>query len=207
MHVFTFPTGPFDTNTYILSSERTLDAVIIDPGVGSYATLIKEINKKSLKPTAIWLTHSHWDHIGDAAGIKKEFNIPIYIHNDDKENLENPGSDGLTMPVQKIEGVIPDHLIKDGDILFIDDISFLVIHTPGHSPGGVCFYSEKENVLISGDTLFKDGMGSLSLPTSQPKKMRPSLKKLSGLPPDTVVYSGHGPKTILKDESWLQNLK
>lgn len=207
MNIICFPTGPLSTNCYVLSCPETHEAVIIDPGLGSFTKIIQEIKKHQLKPIAIWLTHTHWDHIGEAAKIKKEFSIPIYVHQEDHYNLENPGSDRVPMIGPSIEGVVADHLLKEGDFLTIGKISFRVIHTPGHSPGGVCFYSEQQKTLISGDTFFQRSIGTLNLPTSEPDRMWPSLEKLAVLPSDTTVFPGHGPKTTIGDEKWLKNAK
>jgi hydroxyacylglutathione hydrolase len=111
------------------------------------------------------------------------------------------------MDVPVIEGTTPDHLINDGDFLTVGKFSFKVIHTPGHTPGGVCFYCEKEKTLFSGDTFYRGLIGSLSLPTSQAQRMWQSLDKIATLPPNTVVFPGHGPSTTIKDEPWLPNAK
>ena len=207
MNVLCFPTGPYATNMYIICCKDTRDAVIVDPGVESFEMVLEAVRQHSLKPVAIWLTHSHWDHIVDAAKIKRELSLPIYMHEEDKGNLEKPGSDGVPMAVPTIEGTTPDHLIKDGDLLTVGKFSFKVIHTPGHTPGGVCFYCEKEKTLFSGDTFYRGLIGSLSLPTSQAERMWQSLDKIATLPPDTAVFPGHGPSTTIKDEPWLSKAK
>lgn len=207
MNVLCFPTEPCATNMYIICCKDTPDAIIIDPGVGSFEMILEAVRQHSLKPVAIWLTHSHWDHIVDAAKIKREFSLPIYVHEEDKGNLEKPGSDGVGMAVSTIEGTTPDHLIKDGDLLIVGKFSFKVIHTPGHTPGGLCFYCEKEKTLFSGDTFYRGLIGSLSLPTSQVERMWQSLDKIATLPPDTIVFPGHGPSTTIKGEPWLTNAK
>jgi glyoxylase-like metal-dependent hydrolase (beta-lactamase superfamily II) len=207
MNILFFPTGPYATNMYIICCKDTSDAVIVDPGVGSFEIVLEAVQQHFLKPTAIWLTHSHWDHIVDAAKIKRELSLPIYVHEEDKGNLEKPGSDKVPMAVPTIEGTAPDYLIQDGDLLTVGTCFFKVIHTPGHTPGGVCFYCEKEKTLVSGDTFYRGLIGSLSLPTSQPERMWPSLDKIAILPPDTIVFPGHGPHTTIKDEPWLLKAK
>ena len=207
MNVLCFPTGPYATNMYIICCKDTLDAVIVDPGVESFEMILKAVQQHSLKPVAIWLTHSHWDHIVDAAKIKRELSLPIYMHEEDRGNLEKPGSDGVPMAIPAIEGTTPDHLIEEGNLLMVEKFSFKVIHTPGHTPGGVCFYCEKEKILFSGDTFYRGLIGSLSLPTSQAERMWQSLDKIAKLPHDTAVFPGHGPSTTIKDEPWLPNAK
>lgn len=202
MIIQTFPSGPFETNAYIAACPTSRQAVIIDPAAGSFSSIANYISKHSLKPIAIWLTHSHWDHIVDTAAVKAKYGVPVFIHALDTGNLENPGSDRLPCWVV-IEGVVPDGNFAEGDHLKVGDLDFQVIHTPGHTPGGVCFYCPSEKVLISGDTLFKGSIGNLSFPTARPDLMWPSLDKLARLPPDTRVFPGHGPATTIQAESWL----
>lgn len=200
MQILCFPTGPYSTNMYIIYSEKTGEAVIVDPGVKGFETACSAIERYSLRPKAIWLTHSHWDHIVDVAKIQKALSLPTYVHPMDQANLEFPGIDEISMAVPKFEGAKADHLIIDGDILNLGEFSFTVIHTPGHSPGGVCFYCKVEHTLLSGDTLFQNAIGSISLPTSDPQQMKKSLQKLALLPPLTKVYPGHGPSTTIENE-------
>jgi len=203
MKIDVFPLGPFSTNCYLISDHH--DTVLIDPGQNALSTLKKKYHLSPNQVSAIWLTHSHWDHIAGLKECQDFFECPIYVHPLDVENIKSPGSDGLPLYIT-IPPVLEDiHLISEGDTLKIGKVSFSVIHTPGHCPGSVCFYAKEEGVLISGDTLFKGTMGTLSLPTSEPSKMWVSLKKLGQLPPDTIVYPGHGATTLIKNEDWIHN--
>lgn len=202
MIIQAFPSGPFATNAYVIACPQTRQAVIIDPAPGSFSSIVNFITDHSLQPMAIWLTHSHWDHIVDTAAVKAQYSIPVAIHVLDVANLEHPGADRLPCWVT-IEGVAPDRLLKEGDILTCGDLQFEVIHTPGHTPGGVCFYCLKEGVLISGDTLFKGTIGNLSFPTCQPEAMWASLDKLAKLPGHVRIFPGHGPATTIGQETWL----
>lgn len=195
-----YPSGPFDTNAYILACNETSEGVIIDPAPGSYDALIT--GASSIKIKAILLTHSHWDHIGDLKRVKESFGVPVYVHPADRENVVKPGSDGLPL-MQRIEGVEPDFDLQEGEIIEVGKLRVIVIATPGHTLGGVCFYLDKEKILFSGDTLFKGSIGNLSFPTASPTDMWHSLKKLEHLAPETVVYPGHGPSTTIGDEAWL----
>lgn len=194
--------GPFETNAYIVACKDTREAAIIDPAPDSSKLIQAFINKNQLHPTKILLTHSHWDHIADVAALKKIYPVPVYVHEEDAANLISPGTDGLPMFA---EGVQPDHFYKDGDVVSLGNLRFQVIHTPGHSPGGICLYEAIQSVLISGDTLFHKSIGNLSLPTAQPERMWPSLAKLAKLPPATKVYPGHGSDTTIGAEDWLPN--
>ena len=201
MIIHTLPSGPFETNCYIADCNNG-KAILIDPAPDSFSKIKDTLKKHQLTPIALLLTHSHWDHIADASKVKKEFSIPVYIHPRDSENLNHPGSDGLPCWIL-IQGVAPDHLFAADETLFFNSLECRVIETPGHTPGGVCFYFPSENVLFSGDTLFQGTIGNLSFATARPSEMWPSLKKLSLLPPNTIVYPGHGPATTIARESWL----
>ncbi len=201
-----FPCWDFQTNAMLLACSETKRGVFIDPAPESHKVLIKAMKKHAVTVEAIYLTHSHFDHIGDVPWFKRELNLPVYVHELDAPNLRKPGSDGIPLPF-KVENVEPDGFLKDGQVLHVGNLELKVIHTPGHSPGGVCFYIEKENVLISGDTLFQGTIGNLSLPTAEPEKMWESLKKLSQFPSETKVYPGHGSMTTIGDEPWLGRAK
>jgi glyoxylase-like metal-dependent hydrolase (beta-lactamase superfamily II) len=201
-----FCSGPALTNCVLVGCPKTREAAIIDVPFDSSDQLLDAIDSLNLSVKMILLTHSHWDHIGDVKYLKKKLKVPVSIHEEDAENLKIPGSDGLPL-FQEVKGVIPDHLLKDGEKIKIGELEAEVIHTPGHTPGGVCFYFPKESLLIAGDTLFKGTIGNLSFPTSDPSKMWDSLKRLSGLPKETRVISGHGEETQIGREKWLANAR
>jgi hydroxyacylglutathione hydrolase len=175
---------------------------VIDPAFGSTEAIFREATKQDLHIEKILLTHSHWDHIADVHLLKAKTGAPIYIHPLDAPNLEEPGRDRVPS-ILSIPGVKPDFLLHEGDVIHVGHLKIEVIHCPGHTPGGVSYYIPSEKTLISGDTLFKGAMGSLSLPTSEPKKMGPTLKKLGHLPKDVRVIPGHGPDTTIEDEHWI----
>jgi len=204
MFIATLPSGPFETNAYVVACPLTQKAAIIDPGVDSFSKIKEVLENNHFIPTMILLTHSHWDHIAGVAELKQHYSIPVYVHPDDHGNLLNPRSDGLPCPYH-FPGVTADHLFKDKETITLGSLPFEIIETPGHTPGGVCFYFPSEKVLFSGDTLFHGSIGNLSFPTSRPELMWPSLKKLALLPPETVVYPGHGPTTTIGHERWLAN--
>ncbi len=197
-----FPSGPLETNAYLLACEATKHAAIIDAPMESAEALLKRATELSLHIDMILLTHSHWDHIVDVRELIEALKVSVYIHPDDAANLENPGSDKLPL-FFPLKGVKPDGYFADGQKLIVGKLEIAVMHTPGHSPGGVCFYLPAENVLISGDTLFRGTIGNLSLPTARPEAMWKSLKKLAALPPATKVYPGHGGPTTIGAEKWI----
>jgi hydroxyacylglutathione hydrolase len=206
MNIQTFPTGPIDTNSYLAICPHTRQAIIIDPAPGSLEAMTPYITENKILPQMMLLTHSHWDHIADVDLFKKRYGIPVFIHEADAGNLENPGSDQLICWIF-VKGVKPDGYFKEGDILKLGEWSFHVIETPGHTPGGVCFYCPEAKALFSGDTLFKGSIGSLSFATARPDLMWDSLDKLSKLPPETKIYPGHGLSTTIREETWLPRAK
>ncbi len=196
--------GPADTNCYLLGCEETKQAALIDAPAGCLPWVTKHVKKHNLTLQKLLLTHSHWDHLADAKALKDEFSLEIYVHPEDTGNLEKPGSDGLPL-FFSIDGVKPDHFLQEGMIISVGDLRLQVLHTPGHTPGCVCFWLPSNKVLFSGDTLFQGTIGNLSFPTARPSLMWPSLKKLAALPPDTRVYPGHGDSTTIGRESWITN--
>jgi hydroxyacylglutathione hydrolase len=206
MIIHPFPSGPYLTNCYVIGCPVTKIAAIVDPSPGSLEKVKAFIAREGLLPEKILLTHSHWDHIAEAAACKELYELSVHVHELDRPNLEAPGSDSLPFWID-IPAVSPDTVFDEGDVITIGTLSFTVIHTPGHSGGSVCFYSEGQKALLSGDTLFKGTIGNISFPTSRPDQMWPSLAKLSKLPPETIVYPGHGPKTTIGAEKWLPEAK
>jgi len=197
-----FSCGPLDTNAVLLGCKASGSAAVIDPSLGSTELILEELAAQDLRLEKILLTHSHWDHIADVHELKTKTGAKISIHALDAANLERPGSDGLPL-FFPIHGEAPDSFLEEGQILEVGTLRIHVIHSPGHSPGSVCFYLPEQKLLFSGDTLFQGSIGTLHLPTAQPKNMWLSLKKLLALPPDTRVVPGHGADTTLGEETWL----
>jgi hydroxyacylglutathione hydrolase len=202
MLIHAVPAGPYATNAYVIACPTTREAAIIDPAPRSAARIATYLKEEKLVPKKILLTHSHWDHIADADELMQEFDIPLYVHRADAPNVRHPGNDGLPLAFPII-GVEPTGYLVDGEEIPLGHLMLRVIHTPGHSPGGVCLYEPKAGILLSGDTLFKGTIGNLSFPTCDAEAMWRSLDTLAKLPPKTRIYPGHGPTTTIGDESWL----
>ena len=202
VQIFSFPSGPFATNAYVVVCTSSKEIAIIDPAPESASAIIRFIENKNLIPKKIILTHSHWDHIADTAILADKFHLPVFIHKEDAPNLITPGSDGLPCWIS-IPGRTPTEYLQDEAEVMIGKSKWKVIHTPGHSPGSICLYCADTSLLLSGDTLFQGTIGNLSFPTSEPKRMWPSLQKLAKLPQDTQVFPGHGPATTIGQETWL----
>jgi len=206
MKITVFPAGPIKTNAYLLVCDETKKAWIIDAPLGVTDEIAAQIDLEKLKVEKIILTHAHWDHIADLAELKRRYSALVFVHKNEAENVEHPGSKWLP-PDFEIEGVTPDQTLLGGETLTLGNMQVHVIHTPGHSPGGICLHIPEENTLISGDTLFRGTMGRVDLPTSDPEKMWDSLLLLCKLPAATKVYPGHGGSTTIGAESWMKDAK
>lgn len=191
--------GQMMQNAYFITEEETSATIIIDPGAEP-ERLINTIEKNNLDLKYIVLTHGHFDHIGACEELNKKYNAPIVIAEGEELLIEEPKNNLSTMIGESIS-IKADIVVKDGDTFkFGDNLEFKAIATPGHTPGGMCLYFEKEEVLISGDTLFKASVGRTDFPYGDSKVLMQSLEKLKALPDTTVVYCGHGDKTTIGSE-------
>jgi len=203
MFIKIFVLGPIENNTFVVTCEKTKKSFVIDPSFGAFEKVKKFLKENLFTLDKILLTHSHMDHIADVKHLKDAFSVPVYVNRLEAKTLEEP--EQLSFFSTKVLGTKPDVLFEDKDKIKVGDIEIDVIHTPGHTPGGSCFYIKKEKTLFSGDTLFKGSFGRVDFSYSNPEDMIKSLKKLSKLEKDTIVYPGHGSKTTIKDESWTEN--
>ena len=195
--------GPYETHSYLCACNRTKEAVLIDASPGIASEVIQQAEELGVVVEKIILTHSHWDHIAGLKDLGEKWPLHVYLHKDDIGNLQNPGTDGLVAPIPVEKAECQIHEIDEKTKITIGDVPLTIIETPGHTPGGLCFYIAEEKVLFSGDTLFHGSIGRLDLPNSCPDRMWDSLKKLDALPEETLVLTGHGPTFRLADASWL----
>ena len=189
--------GPFASNCYIIGSESNKEGVIIDPGADA-KEILKNVKDLGLKTKFIVLTHGHIDHIGALKEVKDATGAEAAIHTDDAKSL-NDHSLGRVFGLSYPPPPAPDRLLKDGDSIDFGNLHLLVLHTPGHSPGGICLLGE--GVVFSGDTLFNYGIGRTDLPGGSYSQLMNSIHtKLMILPDNTIVYPGHGPDTTIGTE-------
>lgn len=171
--------GPYGNNTYFITCRKTRESALID-APAEPAAILKQL--ESSKPKYILLTHSHIDHIGALAEVHARLKAPLAAHPADSGNL----------PVK------PELTLKGGEILTVGEIKINVIHTPGHTPGSLCFRTGK--FLISGDTLFNGGPGHTRTPADLKQILASLSEKIFRLPDDTLVFPGHGDSTTIKKE-------
>ncbi len=190
--------GPAYTNGYLVYDEVDKNAVIIDAPLGLWNEIKDIILEKNLSINAILLTHTHWDHILDCNLICKETNADIYVHKFDNYRLEEPNKHTIFNLPFHIEPMFCSKFVEDNQIINFGNLCFKVIHTPGHTEGGICFYNEANNIIFTGDTLFQNSIGRTDFPGGSLTQLLESIKnKLLILPSDTIVYSGHGNPTTI----------
>jgi len=208
--------GPFETNTWIVS-EETADGpkvFIVDAG-GTSADLESLTDRLAASPCGIVLTHGHFDHLSLLPALKKKYpDMPVYIHEADalalgpdgydyhRQTFRNNGMSSWVTVTEKDAGELPspDGILHDGDLLpFAPE--WKVLHTPGHTRGCICLYNEEEQLLISGDTMFRGTCGRTDLMASDSHDMKLSLQRLLQLPAETRVYPGHGGTTTIGAET------
>ena len=201
--------GDFETNCYCLrENENSHDCVIIDTGLDE-TELIDFLEEKQLNPVALVLTHGHIDHIAGVNAMREKFpEIKIYIHELDAQLLSDCKSNLSFMAGSKFTTKPADFLIEDGHIIEQAGISLQVLHTPGHTLGGISMYCPEEGVVFSGDALFADSIGRTDFPGGSMSQLVKAIKqKLLTLPGQTKVYPGHGPSTtIAREKTYNQYL-
>jgi len=190
--------GPLMSNCYIIACKQTREAAVIDPGDEADNILIAISEFKS-RLKYILNTHGHFDHVGANARLKQVTGASILIHEEDAPMLNIVSSSAGAWGMSSVDSPPPDQTIKEGDIIDVGQIKLKVIHTPGHSPGGVSFLTD--NIVFVGDTLFAGSIGRTDFPGGNYNTLITSVKnKLFVLDDNVVVYPGHGPETTIGNE-------
>lgn len=191
-------TGTIEENCYIVYKDNK--ALIIDPG-DETSKIKNEIEELEVQPIAILLTHAHFDHIGSLEDIRVDYDIPVYISPEEKDWLGDPIANLSFNNSFTVTANPAEQLFAPVQKLTIDEFTFEVVPTPGHSPGSVSFIFHENHFVISGDALFRGSVGRTDLPGSQPEVLLDGIRKyLFSLPDDYTVYPGHGRDTTIGNE-------
>ena len=187
--------GPFASNCYIVGDESSRQGLVVDAGAEA-GRILKKLNELELDTKLIVLTHGHMDHTGAVKDVKEATGAELAIHAEDARGLQARSFSGALLHLSLKAPPPPERLLKDDDTLAIGRLRFRVLHTPGHSPGGICLL--EEGVVFTGDTLFNFGIGRFDTPGGNGAQLLKSIQsKLMVLPDGTRVYPGHGPPTTI----------
>ncbi len=198
MKLEVFVTNSLRELSYVLYDENTNDAVCIDPG-NEDDSILEYVKKNNLNLKYILLTHGHFDHIMCVESLKKS-GAKVVAHKDEKQILENFEYNGGKMFGSNV-AEMADLYIDENTELSDVDFNIKVIHTPGHTPGGVCYYLPDLNIMFTGDTLFRETIGRTDFPYGSHENLLKSIAtKLFSLPENTVCYTGHGEDTTIEHE-------
>jgi len=194
-----FPVGSLEANCYIIGDEDTRKAAVVDPG-GDAQRILRTLQKLNLNCIYIILTHAHFDHIGDLDKVQKATKAQVLIHADDAKALHNPRRNFSFFAGSSSSYPEPDRLLRDKDTVELGKTIIEVLHTPGHTPGGISL--KVGDNLITGDTLFAGSVGRSDFPGGSHQQLIKSIKeKLLPYPPETKVWPGHGPGSTIGHES------
>jgi glyoxylase-like metal-dependent hydrolase (beta-lactamase superfamily II) len=192
-----FTVGPLQENCYIVGDEDTKQAIVVDPG-DEPDRILEVINNNNFEIIAVILTHAHFDHVGAAGDIKRKTGAKVLINDGDMELYKGVRDQAAFWGYEVDDLPEPDGFIKEGDDVKAGALTFKVLHTPGHSPGGICLYGE--GVIFTGDTIFQGSVGRTDFSGGDMAKLKESFRRLINLPEDTVILSGHGGETTVERE-------
>ena len=197
--------GMVQTNCYVAFNKVTKECVVIDPGA-SGKQLAEKIRQDGLTPVAILLTHGHFDHVSAAKTVAKEFDIKIYAHKAEAETLHDSKKNASWM-MGASESYDADVFVNDGEVLNLAGFEIKVLHTPGHTEGGCCYYIPEEAVIFTGDTLFAQSVGRTDLPGGSMSQLVRSIQgkilvltEAGNEDTDITVYPGHNDITTIETE-------
>lgn len=196
----TIVVGELGVNCYLLADSQTKEGVVIDPGAEPELVL-SAVQKKGVKVVAVLNTHGHFDHIGGNLKVIETTGAPLMINKEDEPFLSRASTSAKTYGLRADDSPAPSSYLTEGDLIRFGGHEIKVIHTPGHSPGGCCFYLEKDGILISGDSLFAESIGRTDLPGGSQTQLVGAIRtKLMTLPETVKVFPGHGPSTTVGHE-------
>jgi glyoxylase-like metal-dependent hydrolase (beta-lactamase superfamily II) len=190
--------GPIQANCYVLGCERTREAVVIDPG-DDVDTILMTLAKEKLRCVYIINTHGHFDHSGANKRLKEVTQGQLLLHEADAPMVTSQAASGRMWGMNVENSPPPDRCLKEGDVITFGDVSLKVLHTPGHSPGGISLVTD--SMVFVGDTLFAGSIGRTDFPGGNYDGLLRSVReKIFTLGDDVVIYPGHGPETTVGRE-------
>ncbi len=201
MKIITIPVTQFMQNCRIIVCEQTQQAVVIDPG-GDVDKINATLKQHNLRLSAIWLTHGHLDHVGAAHSLRQQHNIKIIgPHKDERFWFDNLPMQATMFGFEPISAFYPDDWLAHGDSIQVGQLVFKVLHCPGHTPGHVVFYQDRQSTVIVGDVIFKGSVGRTDFPKGDSKQLISSIQAhIMTLPLSTTILSGHGEDTDVANE-------
>jgi len=202
MKITKYSLGQLQANCYFLIEGN--DCLIIDPADDA-SFILEELQRQQLSLVGMLATHGHFDHVMAVGEIQKSIDLPLLIHEKDKFLINRLidtaeyflGYKPIVLPIKTIENLNIENSLK------IENFKLKIIYTPGHTPGSCCYYFKEENVVFTGDTLFKEGIGRTDLSYSSQDDLKKSLKKIFKLPEETIIYPGHGDSSYIGQEKVL----
>ncbi len=192
--------GPLEVNCFILGCEATMEGIIIDPGAEA-EKILSAVKRSGLKIGRVINTHGHFDHVGGNRQVLAATGAELLIHSGDVHFLSRAADVATMYGLSTENSPPPDGLLEDGMTIRFGSYEMKVLHTPGHTPGGCCLYLESQDKLVTGDTLFAEGVGRTDFPGSSHEALIEGIRnKLMVLPDVTAAYPGHGPSTTIGHE-------
>ena len=192
--------GPLQENCFVLGDSETKEGVVIDPGADP-ERILAVVARRGLKIKYLINTHGHFDHVGGNRRVLEATGAELLIHGADVPFLSRAADVATMYGLSTENSPSPGRLLEDGMELACGGLTLKVLHTPGHTPGGCCIYLESEGTVITGDTLFREGVGRTDFPGSSHEALIAGIKsKLMNLPDATIAWPGHGPSTTIGHE-------
>ena len=197
MKIDTIVVGALQVNCFIVYDEDSHDAIVVDPG-DEAEKIIRLIEDRKLKVSRIVCTHGHFDHVGAVTRLKEKTGAAVMLHKGDLDIYMRADKQGALWGFHIEQPPAPDMFMVEGDEVAVGRFRLKVLHTPGHSPGGICLYGE--GVILTGDTIFAGSVGRTDFPGGSLTELKRSFARIIALPPETRIFSGHGPLTTVKNE-------
>ncbi len=202
MRIRAFTSGPIMTNAFLVIDDDSKDALVIDAPPDVTPAIARAIQEDGLTVTLLVITHHHWDHIGDARELADSLGLTVAAHPASVAHLEQPA--GGPAPIAPVH---VGRLLNEGDVVDVGNMSFQVLHTPGHAKGQISLYAPSDHVMFGGDTLFPNGYGRTDIAGASDEETAVTLLRLLDLPDDVTVYPGHGQETTIGQERpWMARI-